>query len=153
MGVSAVVSMYAGDIANVFAQSAQANDGKVHLIWLPLGGDTGCSVSMLQASNPNLIDAVTDLQISADFWQVLMTPDYDLGWVSAGYTTEDTSQVPLMNAAFGNAPVDVLVVEGTPLIGTPPGGSPGDYCWVGEYNGKPATGYQLLQKLRQRRDG
>ena len=80
---------------------------------------------MLQASNPNLIDAVTDLQISADFWQVLMTPDYDLGWVSAGYTTEDTSQVPPMNAAFGNAPVDVLVVEGTPLIGTPPGGSPG----------------------------
>ena len=147
MGVSAVVSMYAGDIADVFAQSAKASGGKVHLIWLPLGADTGCSVSMLQASNPNLIDAVTDLQVSADFWQVFMTPDYDLGWGAAGYTTEDRAHVPLMNAAFGNAPVDVLVVEGTPQIGAPPGGSPGDYCWVGEYNGKPATGYQLLQKL------
>ena len=41
----------------------------------------------------------------------------------------------------------MLVVEGTPLIGAPPGGSPGDYCWIGEYNGKPATGYQLLQNL------
>jgi hydrogenase small subunit len=147
MGISAVVSFYAGDIRKVFAQSAKANGGKIHLIWLPMAGDTGCTISMLQASNPDLIGAVEDLQVSADFWQALMTPDYDLGWVSAGYTTEDRSQVPLMNAAFGNAPVDVLVVEGTPQIGTPPGGSPGDYCTMGEYNGKPVNAYQLLQKL------
>jgi NiFe hydrogenase small subunit HydA len=147
MGISAVVSFYAGDIRKVIAQSTEANGGKVHLIWLPMAGDSGCTISMLQASNPDLIGAVEDLQISADFWQPLMTPDYDLGWVSAGYTSEDRSQVPLMNAAFGNAPVDVLVVEGTPQIGTPPGGSPGDYCTIGEYNGKPVNAYDLLQKL------
>jgi NiFe hydrogenase small subunit HydA len=147
MGMSTVLSIYAGDIQKVFAQSAKANSGKVHLIWLPMGGDSGCTISMLQASNPDLIGAVQDLQVSADFWQPLMTPDYDLGWVSAGYTSEDKSQVPLMNAAFGNAPVDVLVVEGTPQVGTPPGGSAGDYCTIGEYNGRPANGYELLQKL------
>ena len=147
MGVSTVVSLHAGDIHRVLAQLAATNGGKVHLIWLPMAGDSGCTISMLQASNPNLIGAVEDLQVSADFWQPLMTPDYDLGWVSAGYTAEDRSQVPLMNAAFGNAPVDVLVVEGTPQIGTPRGGSPGDYCTVGEYDGKPVNAYELLQKL------
>jgi NiFe hydrogenase small subunit HydA len=147
MGISAVVTYYAGDIRQVFAQTAAANGGKVHLIWLPMGGDSGCTISMLQASNPDLIDAVEDLQISADFWQPLMTPDYDLGWVSAGYTAEDKSQVPLMNAAFGNAPVDVLVIEGTPQIGAPPGGSAGDYCTIGERDGKPVNAYELLQKL------
>jgi NiFe hydrogenase small subunit HydA len=147
MGVSTVVSLYAGDIHNVLAQLAATNGGKVHLIWLPMAGDSGCTISMLQASNPNLIGVVEDLQVSADFWQPLMTPDYDLGWVSAGYTTEDKSQVPLMSAAFGNAPVDVLVVEGTPQIGTPRGGSPGDYCTVGEYDDKPVNAYELLQKL------
>jgi len=147
MGATAVISFYSGDIRQVFAQVAQQNGGKVHLIWLPMGGDTGCAVSMLQASNPDLIDAVEDLAISADYWQVLMTPDYDLGWVSGGYTNEDQSQVPLMDAAFGDAPVDVLVVEGTPLLGTPPGGSQGSYCTIGENNGTPVTAYELLQKL------
>ncbi len=147
MGAAAVIGFYSGDIRQVFAQVAKQNGGKVHLIWLPMGGDTGCTVSMLQASNPDLIDAVEDLAISADFWQPLMTPDYDLGWVSAGYTTEDKSQVPLMNAAFGDAPVDVLVIEGTPQLGTPPGGSQGSYCTLGENNGTPVTAYELLQKL------
>ncbi len=95
----------------------------------------------------DLVQAAQNLSVSADYWQTLMTPDYDLGWVSAGYTTEDTSQVPLMNAAFGTAPVDVLVVEGTPLTGAPPGGAPGDYCKIGERDGQPVNAYQLLQKL------
>jgi NiFe hydrogenase small subunit HydA len=145
MGVSAVLGYYSVDVRKVLAQAADA--GKVHLIWLPLAGDSGCTISMLQASNPDLIGAVQDLQTSADFWQPLMTPDYDMGWIAAGYTTEDRSQVPLMNAAFGDAPVDVLVVEGTPQVGTPPGGTPGDYCTIGEHNGKPVNGYELLQKL------
>jgi hydrogenase small subunit len=147
MGAGAVVTYYAADIRRVFAQTAEQNGGKVHLIWLLLAGDSGCTVSMLQASNPDLIGAVQDLGISADYWQTFMTPDYDLGWVSAGYTSEINSQVPLMNAAFGDAPVDVLVVEGSPQIGTPPGGSPGDYCKIGQNNGVDVNAYELLQKL------
>lgn len=147
IGVSAVVGYYSADIRKVFAEAARANAGKVHLIWLPMAADTGCTISMLQASNPDLIAAVEDLQVSADFWQALMTPDYDMGWIAAGYTSEDKSQVPLMNAAFGDAPVDVLVVEGTPQVGAPPGGTPGDYCTIGERNGKPVNAYELLQKL------
>ncbi len=102
---------------------------------------------MLQASSPDLVEAVQNLGVSADFWKALMTPDYDLGWVTAGYTQENLSQVPLFNAAFGSAPVDVLVVEGTPQVGTPAGGSKGSYCTTGDYNGNPVTGYELLQKL------
>ncbi len=147
MGATAVVGLYAGDIRKVFAQSAQQSGGKVHLIWLPMGGDSGCTVSMLQASNPDLIGAVQTLSVSADFWQPLMTPDYDLGWVSAGYTREDLSHVPIMKAAFEDAPVDVLVVEGTPQIGAPTGGRPGDFCTLGEHDGSPVAAYELLQKL------
>jgi hydrogenase small subunit len=147
MGVGAVATLYASEIKRVIGQAAANNGGKIHLIWLNLASDTGCTISMLQASNPDLIEAVTTLGVSADFWKALMTPDYDLGWVTAGYTEEDQSQVPLFNAAFGSAPVDILVVEGTPQVGTPVGGNQGFYCTTGVYNGSPVTGYELLQKL------
>jgi len=147
LGAGTVAALYSFDIKRVFSEAAEQNGGKIHLVWLEVGGDTGCTISMLQASNPDLIEAVQTLSISADYWQTLMTPDYDLGWVSAGYTTEDSSQVPLMNAAFGDSPVDVLVVEGTPLTGTPPGGLAGAFCTIGEYNGSPVSGFELLQKL------
>ena len=144
LGAGFVITAYSADIKKVFAQ---VPDGKVHLIWLQLAGDSGCSISMLQAYNPDLISSVVDLGISLDFWAPYMTPDYDLGWTTAGYVTENKSQVPLFNAAFGNAPVDVLVIEGTPQVGTPKGGVPGGFCTVGEMNGQPVTGYDLLQKL------
>jgi len=147
MGVGAVVTLYASEIKRVIGQVAAEGGGKIHLIWLNLASDTGCTISMLQASNPDLIAAVESLGVSADFWKALMTPDYDLGWVSSGYTQEDLSQVPIFNAAFGSAPVDVLVVEGTPQIGTPTGSSQGYFCTMGKYNGSPVTGYELLQKL------
>jgi NiFe hydrogenase small subunit HydA len=147
MGIGAVVTIYSSEIKDVLADVAKQAGGKIHLIWLSLAAETGCTISMLQASNPDLIEAVQNLSISADFWKSLMTPDYDLGWVSAGYTREDLSQVPLLNAAFGDAPVDVLVVEGSPQLGTPDGGSQGDFCTVGKYNGSTLTGYEVLQKL------
>lgn len=147
LGVGAVVTLYSAEIKRVIGQVAEQNGGKIHLIWLNLASDTGCTISMLQASNPDLIEAVENLNISADFWKALMTPDYDLGWVSAGYTEEDNSQVPLFNAAFGSAPVDVLVVEGAPQLGTPKGGPAGFFCTTGQNSGVPVSGYDLLQKL------
>ena len=147
MGVGAVVTLYSSEIKRVVGQIAEESGGKIHLIWLTLASETGCTISMLQASDPDLIEAVEKLSVSVDFWKALMTPDYDLGWVSAGYTREDLSQVPLLNAAFGDAPVDVLVVEGAPQLGAPTGGSPGDFCTVGKYNGSTVTGYEILQRL------
>lgn len=147
MGVGAVVTLYSSEIKRVIGQAARQAGGKIHLIWLNLASDTGCTISMLQASNPDLIEAVVNLGISVDFWKAIMTPDYDLGWVSSGYTQEDTSQVPILNAAFGDAPLDVLVVEGTPQIGTPTGSSQGYFCTMGTNNGSPVTGYELLQRL------
>ena len=145
LGAGAVVAYYSGDIKRSFAQAAVQNNGKVHLIWLPMGGDSGCTISMLQASNPDLVEAAQNLQLSADFWQPIMTPEYQIGssgWMTEGYTVEDKSQVPLINAAFGDAPVDILVIEGTPQIAAPPGGSAGDFCQLAGYNA-----YELLQNL------
>lgn len=147
MGIGAVVAIYSSEIKRVIAEVAEQNNGKIHLIWLTLASETGCTISMFQASNPDLIEAVEKLSISVDFWKSLMTPDYDFGWVSAGYTQENLSQVPLFNTAFGSAPVDVLVVEGAPQLGTPIGGGPGYFCTMGEYNGSTVTGYEILQKL------
>jgi len=147
LGVETVIALYSPAIRRAIAEAAEQNGGRVHLIWLALASETGCTISMLQASNPDLIEAVETLNISADFWKALMTPDYDLGWVAAGYTREDLSQVPLFNAAFGDAPVDVLVVEGAPQLGTPSGGNPGDFCTVGVHNGAKITGYDVLQRL------
>ena len=95
LGLSYTIHNYSSDIRQVFAQLAEK---KVHLIWLPAAGDSGCTISMLQASNPDLIDAVSELKLAVDFWQPLMTPDYDLGWVSAGYDKEDNAHVPLVRA-------------------------------------------------------
>ncbi len=147
MGVGAVATLYSSEIKRVIGQVAQQAGGKIHLIWLNLASDTGCTISMLQASNPDLVEAVVNLGISADFWKAIMTPDYDLGWVSSGYTREDLSQVPVLNAAFSSAPVDVLVVEGTPQVGTPAGSGQGFFCTMATHNGSPLTGYELLQRL------
>ena len=147
IGIGAVVSLYSTQIKRVIGQVAEQGGGRVHLIWLTLASETGCTISMLQASNPDMVEAIETLSISADFWKSLMTPDYDLGWVSAGYTREDLSQVPLLNAAFGDAPVDVLVVEGAPQLGTPSGGIPGGFCTVGKYDGSTVTGFEILQRL------
>jgi hydrogenase small subunit len=147
LGVGAVVTLYSSEIKRVVGQVAEQGGGKIHLIWLSLASETGCTISMLQASNPDLVEAIENLSISADFWKSLMTPDYDLGWVAAGYTREDLSQVPLYNAAFGDAPVDVLVIEGAPQLGTPNGGMQGGFCTVGKFNGTTVTGFELLQKL------
>ena len=61
MGAATVATYYSRDIRRVFSQTAQQNGGKVHIIWLHLASDTGCTISMLQASNPDLIGAVQEL--------------------------------------------------------------------------------------------
>ena len=147
MGVGAVVALYSPQIRRVVGQIAEEGGGRIHLIWLTLASETGCTISMLQASNPDLIEAAVKLGVSVDFWKSLMTPDYDLGWVSAGYTREDLSQMPLLNAAYGGAPVDALVVEGAIQLGAPAGGNTGEFCTVGKYNGRTITGYEILQRL------
>ena len=146
LGVSAVVAYYSGDIKRVVAQATtQTQEGTTHVIWFDMGGDSGCAISMLQASNPDLIEAALNLGLSVDYWSTLMTPNYQIGssgWMTMGYTTETQSQIPLLNAANGTAPVDVLIVEGTPQIGAPTGGKAGDFCSTGGYNT-----WELLQML------
>ncbi len=150
LGVGTVLNFYSYEISQVFAQAAQ----KKHVVWLQGGSDSGCSISILQAAHPDLVDAVIDFKLAADYWTTVMTPEedprYDLGWWSAGYRSEDTSNVPLTNAVFGNAPVDALIVEGTVQTGTPKGGAPGEYCVLTNYEGRPVTMWEAAQKLYQK---
>jgi NiFe hydrogenase small subunit HydA len=147
MSTAIILELYAHEIRQIFGQATQ----KRHVIWLSGGADTGCTISVLQAAHPDLIDAVVDLRLSADFWQALMTceedPRFDLGWWSAGYESEDTSSVPLANAVFGDAPVDVLIVEGTIQTGAPKGGAPGEFCIAFEHEGKRVTVWEVAQRL------
>ena len=146
LGVGAVVTYYSGDIKRIVSQAASPDSsGAVHVIWFDMGGDSGCTISMLQASNPDLIEAAQSLGLSADFWSTLMSPNYQIGssgWMTMGYTDETKSSVPLLNAANGTAPLDVLIIEGTPQIGAPPGGKAGDFCKTGGQNT-----WDLLQML------
>ena len=87
LGAGFVITAYSADIKKVFAQ---VQSQQVHLVWLQLAGDSGCSISMLQAYNPDLISSVVDLGVSVDFWSPFMTPDYELG--SRGGSTPDTPQ-------------------------------------------------------------
>ncbi len=114
LGAGAVYSAYFTEIETVFGAVA---DGSKHMIWLQGASDTGCTISLLQGVNPDLIDAVTQFKIASDFNPTIMIPSGD-----AAVST-------LKNAASGTTPLDILVVEGA--IPT------GNYCTIGESGGKP----------------
>jgi len=112
LGTGAVIQLYTFNIARVFAQ---ATDGAVHVVWLQGAGDTGCTISLLQGVNPDLVDVITEFKLSVDFQPTLMIPAGD----EAIKTLED--------AADGITPLDVLIVEGAV--------PKGNYCSIGEING------------------
>jgi hydrogenase small subunit len=114
IGAGAVISLYTFDIAKVFAQ---ATDGSVHVVWLQGAGDTGCTISLLQGVDPDLVDVITEFRLSIDFHPTLMIP--------AG----DEALESLEDAAEGITPLDVLIVEGAV--------PKGNYCTVGEIAGTP----------------
>ncbi len=114
MGAGAVYALYGVELGRLFGQVAS---GQVHVVWLQGASDSGCTISLLQGVNPDLVDAITNFRLAIDFHPTLMVP--------AG----EEAMRPLIEATSGVVPLDVLIVEGAIPAGS--------FCTVGEVGGVP----------------
>jgi len=122
LGATAFVMKYKTALVKAFEE---AKENGVKLVWLQGQSDSACTVSLLQASDPDLYDAVEELKVNIAFHPTVMP-------------------------AFGDEAVkileeiepDVLVLEGSI-----PTGDMEVACTVGERNGKPVTLVQWLNEL------
>ena len=113
-----------GSVSNVLAAETDPP-----IIWLQGAGCSGCTVSMLNVTNPTTIDNVLLNKISMKYNSTLMTASGDLAM-----QTLDQSATQY-NGQF------ILVVEGAV-----PTGANGNYCVIGEVNGTPLTMQQAVLK-------
>lgn len=126
IGASTFLGLYKSDVIEVFAQAAK--EGK-KLVWIQGQSDSGCTISLLQATHPDIYDAVIQLGVQIPFHQTLM-PD---SGEKAIHTLETVTP-------------DILVVEGSvPVNG--PGGWEAHACTVGERNGVPVTMEERVKEL------
>jgi len=93
VGASTVVNLYGSEIASVFAQAKAKG---VTLVWLHGQSDSGCSISLLQGTHPDLYDAVMALNVTIAYQEVIMA-----------------AQGEEAMAALDAAVPDVIVVEGS----------------------------------------
>ncbi len=97
LGTAAVYDLFTADLRRLFAQAA---DGQTHVAWLQGASDSGCTVSLLQGVNPDLVDVITQFRLAIDFHPTIMLP-----------SGEDAMDV-LQSMKRGRFPLDVLVIEG-----------------------------------------
>jgi hydrogenase small subunit len=112
-------------------QAILDNPGNPPVIWLQGQGCTGCSVSTLNTAYPDIAEVLTQI-ISLEFNPTVMA--------AAG----DHAIKVLDDALTNQSGKFILVVEGSI-----PTGSGGDYCTVGEKDGKPITVLDWTNKLGQ----
>lgn len=114
----AVIEYYTSDIRKIFKAAAQQ---QINVIWLQGSQDSGCTISMLQGTNPDLVDVLTDIDFP---WNLD-------NWYQPSIMIEEgeTALGRLEAAAAGNPSPHLLIVEG---------GVPENYfCTVGERDGVP----------------
>jgi hydrogenase small subunit len=114
---------------------AQAKEGKPAVLWIQGAGCTGCSVSLLNAVDPDIAKVLLEI-ISLKFHPTVMA--------SSGEMAMDK----LYDAAKTYDGKYFLVVEG----GVPTGAN-GRYCIVGERKGKEITMLELTKRMGQRAAG
>jgi hydrogenase small subunit len=124
LGAGAVYALYGGELGQLFGQAA---DGSVHVIWLQGASDSGCTISLLQGVDPDLVDAINNFRLAVDFNPTLMIP------------SGDAALAALTGAVSGVTPLDVLIVEGAVPTG--------DFCTVGELDGQPVTFESWVKNL------
>lgn len=124
LGAAAAVQIYKPAIVKALESAAS---GEVHVAWIQGASDTGCTISLLQTADPDLVEAVTWFRLSIDFHPTIMIP--------AG---EEAMQQ--LEAFYkGEKGLDVLIVEGAVPEGY--------YCTVGEENGKPVPFEEWVRRL------
>ncbi|UZE92538.1 MAG: hydrogenase small subunit [Methanosarcinales archaeon] len=122
LGASAFMGTYAADIAKAIAETDR------NIVWLQGAECTGCSVSLLNAEYPDVLQAVTDLKVAIQYHETLMPQQ---GLFVDGVPVEDAA----LNANYAlehfldSGKPFVLVVEGAIPLG--PDGT-GNYCKIGD---------------------
>lgn len=122
MGATAFMQAHKPLVASVFAQAADAG---VKLVWIQGQSDTGCSISLLQGTHPDLYDAVQVLNVAIAYHPTLMP-------------------------AFGEKAADVLVSVVPDILvveGAIPTGDMKHACIIGETGGKQLIMEDTLRDL------
>ncbi|MEE9458387.1 MAG: twin-arginine translocation signal domain-containing protein, partial [Candidatus Bathyarchaeia archaeon] len=98
IGTAATIELYSADIRDIFTQAieAQAQGDTVRVIWLAGAQDTGCTISLLQGSDPDLIDVITKFKLQIDFHQTLMIPEGEKAIKRLEDVVNDKSRVDLL---------------------------------------------------------
>ncbi|HBV85522.1 MAG TPA: [NiFe] hydrogenase small subunit HydA [Desulfosporosinus sp.] len=113
-----------GSVGNVLAAETDPP-----IIWLQGSGCSGCTVSMLNVTNPTTIDNVLLNKINMKYNSTLMTASGDLAMQTLDQSaTQHKGQI-------------ILVIEGAV-----PTGANGNYCVIGEVNGTHLTMEQAVLK-------
>jgi len=107
-----------------------ALDGKVKVVWLQGAGDTGCTISLLQGAHPDLVDVITRFRLEVAFHPTVMAAQ------------GEAAVKPLERFVEGLEPLDVLIVEGAI--------PKGEYCTVGEVEGKPVPIEEWVRRLGEK---
>jgi len=121
MGAATFLGTYHADIAKAIAESDR------NLVWLQGAECTGCSISFLNAEQPDVIQAVTKLKVAVQYHETIMAQQ---GLFVDGAAVEDAT----LNANYAlehfldSGEPFVLVVEGAVPLG--PDGT-GNYCKIG----------------------
>ena len=123
-GVALNVEFNLDNVNNVLAAETDPP-----IIWIQGSGCSGCTISMLNVTNPTTIDDVLLNKISMKYNSTIMTASSDLAM-----QTLDQSATQY-NSQF------ILVIEG----GVPTGAS-GNYCVIGEVDGVALTMQQAVLK-------
>lgn len=121
-GAGAVISQYKGGIIDVVKA---AKDQGVKLVWIQGLCDTSCSVSLLQASDPDIYDAIKELTVKISFHPTLM-PEFGDEAINK----------------LKNTDPDILVLEGSI-----PTGDVKHACLIGEKKGNPFTLNDWIENL------
>ncbi len=116
---------------------------KIHVIWLPGQACTGCTVSLLNATHPSLVDLLTGFipqaaGVTLDYHATIMLP-----W-------GEEALAAVKAAERGELDPFVLVVEGAIPDESRAAESGGFWCVIGEEDGKPVTFSEHLDRLAKR---
>lgn len=108
---------------------------EVPLIWIATGSCTGCSVSLLNAAAPSarfvlVGDVLPDRRTPLAFHSTVMAASGDLAMQAMDKVVQENS------AGY------ILVVDGATATK-----EDGKYCSIGEREGRPLTGYDLIRDL------
>lgn len=120
-----ISQMFHPDIVDIL-KAANSPD-KPHIIWLQGSGCTGCSISILNASNPGIAKVLLEI-VNMDFQPTLMCSEGEVAWENL---LETTKKFP--NKFY-------IIVEGAVSVA-----EDGLYCIVGEHQGRHIT---LMEALK-----